>query len=50
MHDGRVATLEEAVTHHNPMTPAERADIVEFLHTLTDEALLHDPRFSPPTQ
>ena len=50
MHDGAVATLEEAVTHHGTMTAEERADIVEFLRTLTDEALLHDPRFSRPSQ
>jgi cytochrome c peroxidase len=48
MHDGAVATLEEAVTHHGSMTTAERADIIEFLRTLTDDALLHDPRFSRP--
>ena len=48
MHDGAVATLEEAVTHHGSMTVQERADIMEFLRTLTDEALLHDPRFSRP--
>jgi len=48
MHDGAVATLEEAVTHHSSMTVQERAGIVEFLRTLTDEALLHDPRFSRP--
>jgi cytochrome c peroxidase len=48
MHDGSVKTLEEAVTHHSPMTEAERADILEFLHTLTDESLLHNPQFSRP--
>lgn len=48
MHDGNVKTLEEAITHHSAMTDAERADILEFLRTLTDEALLHDPRFSRP--
>jgi cytochrome c peroxidase len=48
MHDGHAKTLEEAVTHNGKMTDAERADIVEFLHTLTDEAVLHDPRFASP--
>jgi cytochrome c peroxidase len=48
MHDGSIKTLEEAVTHHGSMTPENRADIVEFLRTLTDEALIHDPRFSRP--
>jgi cytochrome c peroxidase len=48
MHDGNVKTLEEAVTHHGSMTNQERADIVEFLRTLTDETLLHDPRLANP--
>ena len=48
MHDGSMKSLEEAITHHGPMTPEERAGILEFLRTLTDEALLHDPRFSRP--
>ncbi len=48
MHDGNVKTLEEAVVHHSKMTDEERADILEFLRTLTDEQLLHDPRFSRP--
>lgn len=48
MHDGNVKALEEAVTHNGKMADADRADIVEFLRTLTDEALLHDPRFSRP--
>jgi cytochrome c peroxidase len=48
MHDGSVKTLEEAVVHHGKMTSAERDDIVEFLRTLTDQAVLHDPRFARP--
>jgi cytochrome c peroxidase len=48
MHNGSVKTLEEAVTHNGKMTGAERTDILEFLRTLTDESLLHDPRFSRP--
>jgi cytochrome c peroxidase len=48
MHDGNVKTLEEAVVHHSKMTDAERADLLEFLRTLTDEPLLHDKRFSRP--
>jgi cytochrome c peroxidase len=48
MHDGNVKTLEEAIVHHGTMTDAERADIVEFLRTLTDESVLHDKRFSRP--
>jgi cytochrome c peroxidase len=48
MHDGQVATLEEAVVHHSTMSTQDRDDIVTFLRTLTDEALLKDPRFSKP--
>lgn len=48
MHDGSVKTLEEAVVHHNSMTNQDRAGIIEFLRTLTDDAVLHDPRFTNP--
>jgi cytochrome c peroxidase len=76
MHDGSVATLEEAIDHYaaggrtiangayqgvgrdNPnksntiggfmLTKEQRADLIAFLDTLTDEALLSDPRFSNP--
>ena len=76
MHDGSIATLEEAIDHYaaggrtiatgpyagvgryNPnksaplrgfaLTPADRADLIEFLKSLTDAELLRDPRFSDP--
>jgi cytochrome c peroxidase len=76
MHDGSVATLEDAIDHYaaggrtiasgalqgvgrdNPnkspvirgfaITAAQKADLVEFLRTLTDQALIQDPRFSNP--
>jgi cytochrome c peroxidase len=48
MHDGSLKTLDEAVVHHGAMNDAERADILEFLRTLTDQPLLHDPRFANP--
>lgn len=48
MHDGSVKTLEEAVVHHSAMSDSERAAIIEFLRALTDDAVLHDPRFSKP--
>lgn len=76
MHDGSVATLEEAIEHYaaggrtiadgplrgigrdNPnkdralrgftLTPAQRADLIAFLQSLTDEALLRDARFADP--
>lgn len=76
MHDGSVATLEEAIDHYaaggrtiatgmhagigrnNPnkspsirgftLTASQRADVVAFLESLTDTAVLADPRFSNP--
>ncbi len=76
MHDGSVATLEDAIAHYaaggrtiadgpnkgvghdNPnkadavrgftLTAAQRADLIAFLESLTDDALLHDPRFANP--
>jgi cytochrome c peroxidase len=76
MHDGSVATLEDAIDHYaaggrtiadgpyqgvgrdnankSPtirgftLTAAERADLVAFLRSLTDEELLRDPRFASP--
>jgi cytochrome c peroxidase len=55
MHDGRAATLDEAVAHDAPsrgyrFEAAQREDLIEFLHALTDESLLHDRRFSNPWQ
>ena len=77
MHDGSVATLEDAIDHYaaggrtiadgpyqgvgrdNPnksatlrgfaLTAAQRADLVAFLRSLTDEELLRDPRFANPS-
>jgi len=76
MHDGSVATLEEAIDHYaaggrtlpsgpyqgighdNPnkssaiagftLTQAQRTDLIAFLQSLTDNSLLHDPRFANP--
>jgi cytochrome c peroxidase len=63
MHDGSVATLEELVDqyarggrghestdpliHHLELTAEEKADLVAFLHALTDDTFLRDPRFHP---
>lgn len=30
------------------ISPADRADLIEFLKSLTDDAVLHDPRFANP--
>ncbi|MBX3262941.1 MAG: di-heme enzyme [Labilithrix sp.] len=76
MHDGSVATLDEALDHYaaagrtiaagpnagvgsqNPyksslvigfeLTPGERADVLAFLHALTDDEFLTAPRFASP--
>jgi cytochrome c peroxidase len=49
MHNGSVKTLEEAVAHEGTaFSVQDRSDLVEFLRTLTDEALLNDSRFSRP--
>ncbi len=39
---------ELAFTHAHPLSlsPAEKADLVEFLRSLTDEELLKDPTFA----
>jgi cytochrome c peroxidase len=64
MHDGSMATLESVLDnyaaggHDNPdkdpliggfpLSASGRADLIEFLRTLTDDALTHDPRFANP--
>lgn len=51
MHDGSVATLEEAIGHRNlPMSVDQKSDLIEFLRTLTDESVLTDPRFAKPVE
>ena len=37
-----------ATVHGFALTPEQRADLVAFLQSLTDEPLLHDPRFANP--
>lgn len=61
MHDGRLETLEDVIDHYAEgapevderldgfeLTAGEREDLVAFLHSLTDQAFLTDPRFSDP--
>ena len=40
----------EQIAHPSPfrLTDGEKRDLVEFLKSLTDEELLHDPRWSDP--
>jgi len=39
---------KSTLLHPLHLTPAEKSDLIEFLKSLTDEELLHDPRFSNP--
>ncbi len=64
MHNGSIATLDGVLDHYasggrgNPqkdpliagfaLSRQDRADLVAFLETLTDQAILHDPRFANP--
>ena len=63
MHDGSLSTLEDVIEHYaaggrgdattdpliQPLSLSsdEKADLLEFLRSLTDSALLVDPRFAP---
>lgn len=64
MHDGSLATLDAVLDHYaaagrdtpnkDPLitgftlSAQNRADLIEFLKALTDQAVLHDPRFANP--
>jgi cytochrome c peroxidase len=64
MHDGSIATLEGALDHYAaggkanplkdhlihgfPLPPQERADLIAFLDSLTDQEVCHDPKFANP--
>jgi len=64
MHDGGLADLDAVIDHYaagghdNPhkdpliagfhLTAEQRRDLIAFLQSLTDEAVLHDPRFASP--
>jgi cytochrome c peroxidase len=64
MHDGRLETLEGVLDHYarggddvankDPlvhgflMSAQNKADLIEFLNSLTDNRMLHDPRFANP--
>jgi cytochrome c peroxidase len=63
MHDGSLATLEAVIDQYDrggngdpttdpqivplSLTPEEKADLLAFLHSLTDPGFLVDPRFRP---
>jgi cytochrome c peroxidase len=52
MHDGSLPTLEAVLDRHanesSKLTDADRKDFTAFLTSLTDDAVLTDPRFSDP--
>lgn len=64
MHDGRFNTLEEVVDHYSSggqfspnkssliyklsMNASHKADLIAFLHTLTDTSDIHNPDFQSP--
>ena len=64
MHDGSVPTLDAAVSHYAtggkrspfrservrgfPMSAAEKADLIAFLESLTDQGFLTNPAFAAP--
>ncbi len=64
MHDGRFATLEEVVDHYNSgghiaenydsnmhplgLTIAQKEDLINFLHTLTDTSFVQNPALQDP--
>jgi cytochrome c peroxidase len=64
MHDGSVRTLEDLLEHYNKggmpnlnrdtlmrpltLTKQEKADILDFLHALTDDQMLNNPAFAKP--
>ncbi len=45
---GRSNPLKSSFVPGFTLTREERADVIAFLNSLTDEALLHDPRFANP--
>lgn len=65
MHDGRFRKLEEVIDHYHSggayaenldpnvrnlqLTEEDQADLLAFLHTLTDSVALQNPNYYPPT-
>lgn len=49
LHDGRAATLEEAIAAHSPPIPAaDMHHIAAFLNALTDQGFVANPQFALP--
>jgi cytochrome c peroxidase len=45
---GRDNAAKDPLIHGFPMTPQNRADLIAFLESLTDEGVVHDPRLADP--
>lgn len=45
---GRENPAKDPLIHGFPMTPQNRADLIAFLESLTDDGVTHDPRFADP--
>lgn len=48
LHDGSAATLDKAIAAHPGIDPADTPALVAYLHALTDQRFLTDPRFGYP--
>lgn len=48
--DGRQNPHRSELLAGIALTAQDRADLLAFLHTLTDQEVLHSPRFAPPAQ
>jgi len=53
MHDGSISTLDEVIERYVvarklPLDASERADLAEFLRSLTDREFVNDARFAAP--
>ena len=46
--DGRASPLKSLMVTGFDLSPQEREDVLAFLHTLTDEVFLNDPRLADP--
>lgn len=46
--DGRTHPNKSPLVRETDLTEQDQADLVEFLHSLTDEAFIRDPRFASP--
>ena len=46
--DGRASPVKSGLIVRIDLTPQEKADLLAFLKTLTDETLLNSPRFADP--